>query len=81
MPAFDAPEAGPDAFHAQLDLVQIDAALARMTPLDALRGSLAAGTYAARLLYGELLRNAGPLTVIGNPARDGAEIELRLPLR
>jgi len=41
-----------------------------------------AGAYAAHLLYGPLLRNAGPLTVTGNPQQGGAaEIEVRLPLR
>ena len=34
-------------------------------PLDALRGSLAAGAYAAHLVYGPMLRNAGPLTLTG----------------
>ncbi len=38
--------------------------------------------YAAHLIYGPLLRNAGPLTLTGNPAQGNtAEVELRLPLR
>jgi hypothetical protein len=27
------------------------------------------------------LRNSGPLTLTGTPAKSGAEIEIRLPLR
>ncbi|HZX96818.1 MAG TPA: hypothetical protein VFE90_20025, partial [Myxococcales bacterium] len=81
-PLFDAPVADGPALQATLDLAQIDIALARLTPLDALRGALAAGAYAAHLVYGPLLRNAGPLTLTGNPASgNAAEVELRLPLR
>ena len=62
--------------------VELDSALSGMTPLDAIRGALAAGAYAMHVVYGQLLRNAGPLTVTGFPARgDAAEIEIRLPLR
>lgn len=64
-----------------LDLAGLDAALSKLSPLDALRGSMAAGAYAAHLLYGPLLRNAGPLTVTGAAAKSGAELELHLPLR
>jgi hypothetical protein len=79
---FDGPEAGTPALEGRLDLAAIEAALTAMTPLDALRGGLAAGVYAAHLVYGPLLRNAGPLTVTGNPQRAAAaSIELRLPLR
>jgi hypothetical protein len=78
-----APQPGP-SLAAQIDLVKVDDALSRLSPLDAIRGPLAAGAYAAHLLYGALLRSAGPLELTGNPAPDrpaGAEIELRLPLR
>ena len=79
---FDAPEAAGPALDARVDLAAIDAALATINPLDALRGGVVAGAYAAHLLYGHLLRNAGPLTVTGNPQRGGAaEIDVRLPLR
>jgi len=79
---FDAPEAAGPALDARVDLAAIDAALATINPLDALRGGVVAGAYAAHLLYGQLLRNAGPLTVTGNPQRGGAaEIDVRLPLR
>jgi len=71
---------GP-ALAGQLDLGQIDLALSRLSPIDALRGSLAAGAYATHLLYGPLLRNAGPLTVTGVPSGNSATVELRLPLR
>ena len=73
--------AGP-ALWAQLDLGEIDQALAKLSPIDAVRGALAAEAYAAHLLYGPLLRNAGPLTMTGTvAAKNAAEIEIRLPLR
>jgi hypothetical protein len=79
---FDAPQGAGSALQAVLDLEQVDAALARLTPIDALRGADAAGAYAAHLVYGALLRNAGPLGLTGNPAQgNAAEVELRLPLR
>ncbi|HEX9577380.1 MAG TPA: hypothetical protein VF993_06485 [Myxococcales bacterium] len=78
--SFDAPAAAGPALAGQLDLADIDKALATLTPLDALRGSAAASAYAAHLLYGFLLRAAGPLTLTGSPAGNGAEIELRLPI-
>jgi hypothetical protein len=79
---FDGPQAAATALEGRIDLAGIDAALAKLTPLDALRGALAASAYAVHLLYGRLLRNAGPLTLTGNPQRGGsAEIEVRLPLR
>jgi hypothetical protein len=71
---------GP-ALDGTLNLAAIDDALAHLTPLDAIRGSLAAGVYAGHLLYGPLLRNLGPLTLSGEPAGTGAEIEIRLPAR
>jgi hypothetical protein len=74
------PQPGP-ALAGTLDLAAIDDALAHLTPLDAIHGSLAAGAYAAHLLYGPLLHNLGPLTLSGAPAGTGAEIELRLPAR
>ena len=81
-PRFDAPQGTGAALQAALDLGQLDAALSRLTPIDALRGADAAGAYAAHLIYGPLLRNAGPLTLTGNPAQGNtAEVELRLPLR
>ncbi len=77
-PAAAAP--GP-ALAGTLDLAAVDDALARLTPIDAIRGELAAGAYAAHLLYGPLLRNAGPIALSGAPAADGAEVEIRLPVR
>ena len=74
---------GPDALALGIDLAAVDAAAGRMSPLDALKGEVAAGVLAAHLLYGRLLQHAGPLTLRGNPARDlpaAAELELRLPL-
>ena len=79
---FGAAEADAPPLEAQVDLAGVDAALAGMTPLDALRGPLAAVAYATHVVYGQLLRNAGPLRLTGFPARgDAAEIEIRLPLR
>ena len=73
--------AGP-ALDGRIDLAEVDAALRTITPLDAIRGGFAAGAYAVHAVYGELLRNAGPLTLSGSPARgNAAEIEVRLPLR
>jgi hypothetical protein len=81
-PLFDGPQAAATALEGRIDLAGIDAALATLTPLDALRGAIAATAYAVHLLYGRLLHNAGPLTFIGNPQRGGsAAIEVRLPLR
>lgn len=74
--AFDGSPAPGPALAGQLDLTAVDEELAKLSPLDALRGSVAAGAYAAHLLYGALLRHAGPLTLAG----DGDRIELRLPL-
>ena len=78
---FDAPEAAGPALDARVDLAAIDAALAAINPLDALRGGAAAGAYAAHILYGSLLRNAGPLTFTGDRRENGADVEVRLPLR
>jgi hypothetical protein len=78
---FDAPPSNGPALEMTVGLAAVDGVLAGLTPLDALRGPLAAGAFAAHLLYGALLRNGGPLTVTGNPRGDGAELELRLPLR
>ena len=78
---FGGPEGSP-ALDGRVDLARVDSALSGMTPLDALRGPAAAIAYAAHILYGRLLRNAGPLTVTGRPALgNAAEIEIRLPLR
>ncbi|TMA29058.1 MAG: hypothetical protein E6J78_03410 [Deltaproteobacteria bacterium] len=78
--SYDAPAGQGPALAGQLDLASVAAALAELTPLDAIRGSGAAGVYAAYLLYGSLLRHAGPLTISGKPAGDAAEVELRLPI-
>jgi hypothetical protein len=78
--SFDIPATSGPALAGQIDLADVDKALATLTPLDALRGSAAAGAYAAHLLYGSLLRAAGPLTVTGSPAGNAALIEVRLPL-
>src|SRR5262249_52993372 len=73
--------AGPSVV-GDLDLAYLDRALARLSPIDAMRGSFVASVYAGRLLYGPLVRNAGPLTLTGTPAakKNAAEIEIRLPL-
>jgi hypothetical protein len=78
--SYDAPAAQGPALVGQLDLASVAAALAELTPLDAIRGSGAAGAYAAYLLYGSLLLHAGPLTVSGKPAGTAAQVELRLPI-
>ena len=78
---FNGAQSDGPPFSAQLDPAQFDAALARLTPLDALSGVLAAGAFAAHLLYGDLLRNCGPLQASGNASANGAEIEIRLPVR
>ena len=77
------PAPGP-ALQGSLDFAALDRAASRLTPFDALHGSVAAGVYGAHLLYGGLLRAAGPLTCVGSPANDvpgAAEVTLRLPLR
>ena len=80
--SFDGPPGAGAGLQAVLDLEQVDAALSRLTPIDALRGADAAGAYAAHLIYGALLRNAGPLGVSGDAVQgNAAEVELRLPLR
>jgi hypothetical protein len=81
-PALDGPASPGASLEGRAELGEIDAALALMSPLDALRGPLAGGAWAAHLLYGALLRNAGPVTLSGDP-RPGnrAAIRLRLPLR
>src|SRR5439155_23492720 len=75
------PAAGEASLNGQLDVNAIESAVAKLTPLDALRGTLAAGVYAANLLYAPLLKAAGPLTLTGSAAPKGAEIEIRLPIR
>jgi hypothetical protein len=77
---FDVAPSPGNALEIVVALATAERELAALTPLDALRGSLAAGAYAAHLLYGPLLHNAGPLTITGNPRADGADLELRLPL-
>jgi hypothetical protein len=72
---------GPDALDGYLDLATLDAALSKVTPIDALRGSIPATVYAARLLLGNLLRASGPLHLTGKPHPAGAEVELHWPLR
>jgi len=80
--AFDGPEAPGPAMEARLDLTKLDLALAKLTPLDALRGGLAASAIAAHLVYGRLLRAAGPLTVTAFPKPgNAADLEVHLPLR
>src|SRR5439155_1111302 len=69
------------AIEASLALADLDGALAGLTRLDALHGSLATGAYAFHILYGSLFRHGGPLILTGNPSGNGAEIEVRLPLR
>lgn len=81
-PFFDMPQGAGPALQAVLDLGKVDAALSRLTPIDALRGADAAGAYAAHLVYGALLRNSGPLWLSGNTAPgNAAEVQVRLPLR
>lgn len=80
--SFDGPEAPGPALWGEIDLAQLDAALSKLTPIDVLQSPLTASAYAAHLLYGALLRNAGPLTLTGDPLpKNAAQIELRLPLR
>ena len=77
-------EPAEPAASASLDLAQVDAALAQLTALDALKGEAAAAAYGAHLLYGELLQHLGPLTLRAQEARSGAaaaELSLHLPLR
>ena len=81
VPVFDAPPGGGPSLDASLALADFDGALAGLTPLDALHGPLATGAYAFHILYGSLFRHGGPLILTGNPSGNGAEIEVRLPLR
>jgi hypothetical protein len=80
-PVFDPPPGGGPSLEARLALADLDGALVGLTPLDALRGPLATGAYALHIVYGSLFRHSGPLTLTGNPSGNGAEIEVRLPLR
>ena len=81
-PSADALASGATtALDAQLELGALDAALQRLTPLDALRGGLPAALYAARLTLGGMLRGSGPVVVTGQPHPAGAEVEARWPLR
>ena len=75
------PVGAPLSLEAELDLAAVGAALSRLSPMDAVRGSVAASAYAAQLLYGELLRNAGPLVVTGWQMGKSAGVEVKLPLR
>jgi hypothetical protein len=78
--SYGGPPASGPALEGRLDWADIDKELSKLSPLDALRGSAAAGACAAHFIYGSLLRHTGPLTVIGRPAGDGAEVEVRLPI-
>ena len=77
----DLPTGDGPPLQAQLDTAALDAALARLSPLDALRGPAAATAIALRLMVGGLLRRSGPITATGEPDRVGARVELRWPLR
>lgn len=66
-----------------LDLSQVAAALSKLTALDAVKGEGAATAYGIGLIYGELLRHLGPLTMNAVPAQNdaaAAELKLQLPL-
>lgn len=81
-PVFDGPDAAGPALAGAIDLAQADRAISLLSPLDALQSPVTAGAWAAHLLYGPLLRHAGPLTLSGDPLPAGAaHVELRLPLR
>ncbi len=72
---------GTEALEARLDLSAADSALQKLTPFDALRGSLPATLILARTMLGGLLRGSGPLQLTGKPHAAGAEVELRWPLK
>ncbi|HEY2027671.1 MAG TPA: hypothetical protein VGH20_00550 [Myxococcales bacterium] len=66
-----------------LDLSQVAGAFSRLTALDALKGEGAATGYGIGLIYGELLRHLGPLTMNAVPSQNdaaAAELKLQLPL-
>ena len=71
---------GGDGLDARLDLAALGAVIAKVTPIDAIRGGAPAAIYAARLLVGNLLRTSGPLHLTGKPHASGAEVELSWPL-
>jgi hypothetical protein len=74
-------EAAGEGAELSADPPQVAAALSRLTALDALKGEAAAGAYATYLLYGQLLRHLGPLTMRAQAAEnDAAEVSLQLPL-
>src|SRR5438132_1662683 len=50
--AFDAPPSAGPVLEITVALAALESVLATLTPLDALRGPLAAGSYAVHLLYG-----------------------------
>jgi hypothetical protein len=72
---------GTEALEARLDLSAADSALQKLTPFDALRGSVPATLILARTMLGGLLRRSGPLQLTGKPHAAGAEVELRWPLK
>jgi hypothetical protein len=74
---------GSEAADASLDLAKADEAMAKLTALDALKGEYAAGAFGVHLIYGELLRHLGPLTLHAEPSKNAAaavELSLHLPL-
>ena len=83
-PCMESPSLSGGSDHAlesTLDPAAIDRALSMLSPLDALHGPVAAGAYAAHLIYGALLRSSGPASLTGQPAGAAAELELRIPIR
>jgi hypothetical protein len=77
-------DAAGEGAEASFDLAQFAQAISRLTALDALKGEAAASAYATYLLYGQLLRHLGPLTMQARAARKdaaAAEVSLSLPLQ
>lgn len=62
-----------------VDLPGLNAALARASPLSALRGSLPAGAFTGHLLFGRLLAASEPITGAARPSKSdptAADVEL-----
>jgi len=67
LPAHFLDEGGAREMTAHLDTQALSRALARLDALDALRGSLAAGAFAVKLLWGPLFANSGPIDLAARP--------------
>jgi hypothetical protein len=68
LPAHLAEAGGAKEIAARIDTQALARSLQPLSALDALRGSLSAGAFAMKLLWGELLARSGPIDVSARPA-------------